>query len=169
MSGATANLPQPPDDDRTVAVLAVSPNPETVARLRGIFQHTKWVIHAASDCKGSLSFLEKHEVAVVICERRMPDGSWKDLLEKVNALTAPPLVIVTSQDADDALWAEVLNEGGYDVLARPFVSSEVTRIVSLAWLHWKSGRDKRRKKAGRASDSSSTAGSAGAPYQAAGA
>jgi DNA-binding NtrC family response regulator len=169
MPGATVNFPKVPNDDRTVAVLAVSPNAETLARLRGIFQHTKWVIHDASDCKASLNLLKKREIPVVICERRMPDGTWKDLLEKVNALAMPPLVIVTSHDADDALWSEVLNEGGYDVLAKPFVSSEVTRIVSLAWLHWKSAREKRKKKAGHASASGSGTGSADPHYHAAGA
>jgi len=39
--------------------------------------------------------------------------------------------------ADDALWAEVLNLGGYNVLAKPFDSREVFRVVGNAWLHWK--------------------------------
>jgi DNA-binding response OmpR family regulator len=44
---------------------------------------------------------------------------------------------VTSRLADDRLWAEVLNIGGYDVLAKPFVPAEVFRTISLAWLNWK--------------------------------
>ena len=38
---------------------------------------------------------------------------------------------------DDALWGEVLNLGAYDVLSKPFHRTEVTRIISLAWLYWK--------------------------------
>jgi DNA-binding response OmpR family regulator len=48
-----------------------------------------------------------------------------------------PLLIVTSRSADDALWAEVLNLGGYNVLAKPFDSREVFHVVANAWLHWK--------------------------------
>jgi DNA-binding NtrC family response regulator len=45
----------------------------------------------------------------------------------------PPNLIVTSRLADDELWAEVLNLGGYDVLAQPFDPQEVYRIVFQAW------------------------------------
>jgi len=31
----------------------------------------------------------------------------------------------------------VLNLGGYDVLPKPLEASEVTRVVSLAWMHWR--------------------------------
>jgi hypothetical protein len=62
----------------------------------------------------------------VICERSLPDGEWKDLLGKT------PRLIVTSYAADESLWAEVLNLGGYDVLAQPFDEQEVRRVVALA-------------------------------------
>jgi len=48
----------------------------------------------------------------------------------------PPLVIVTSHLADERLWAEALNLGAYDVLAKPFDAIEVGRILGLAWQHW---------------------------------
>jgi hypothetical protein len=63
---------------------------------------------------------------VVICERSLPDGDWKDLLGKT------PRLIVTSDAADEALWAEVLNLGGNDVLAQPFDEQEVRRVVAMA-------------------------------------
>jgi hypothetical protein len=43
---------------------------------------------------------------------------------------------VGSRSADEFLWAEALNLGAYDVLARPFEPSEVMRTLSLAWLQW---------------------------------
>ena len=42
------------------------------------------------------------------------------------------VLIVTSHAGDDALWAEVLNLGGYDVLAQPFDPSEVARVITSA-------------------------------------
>jgi len=45
--------------------------------------------------------------------------------------------------ADEVLWAEVLNLGGYDVLAKPFNSNEFIRVISMAWRRskseWKNG------------------------------
>jgi DNA-binding response OmpR family regulator len=58
-------------------------------------------------------------------------------LAAVAKLQSPPLIIVTSQFADECLWAEVLNLGGYDVLAKPFDSFEVIWLMSMAWRRWK--------------------------------
>jgi DNA-binding response OmpR family regulator len=41
-------------------------------------------------------------------------------------------LVVTSRMADEALWAEVLNMGGYDVLAQPLDTEEVTRVIGAA-------------------------------------
>jgi DNA-binding response OmpR family regulator len=64
-------------------------------------------------------------------------GGWKDLLESTQSLSNPPLLIVTSRHADERLWAEALNFGAYDVIAKPFYPIEVIRIVSLACLRWR--------------------------------
>ena len=66
------------------------------------------------------------EISVVISETHLPDGSWKDLLAHVMLRTASTALVVTSKLADEFLWAEVLNLGGYDVLAQPFDRDEVT-------------------------------------------
>ena len=77
-------------------------------------------------------YREVGDVCVVICEARLPDGGWKDILEDLSLLPDPPPLIVTSRFADEHLWAEVLNLGGYDVLLKPFDRQEVFRIVTGA-------------------------------------
>jgi DNA-binding NtrC family response regulator len=78
----------------------------------------------------------RREIGVVICERNLSPGSWIDVLEEVGLLQNAPSLIVTSRLADDRLWAEALNLGAYDVLAKPFERLELVRSVSSAWLHW---------------------------------
>jgi DNA-binding response OmpR family regulator len=46
------------------------------------------------------------------------------------------MFIVTSRLADDALSAEVLNVGGYDLLLKPFRAEEVIRVVHAAATQW---------------------------------
>jgi DNA-binding response OmpR family regulator len=145
MAGPFENLPEISPADKTVAVLAVSPYREDHARLRGIFTHSNWRIATASSCHEAIRFLQTNRMAVLVCERDLPDGSWKDLLEGLALLPFPPLLVVTSKQADDDLWAEVLNLGAYDVLSKPFDRAEVTRIISLAWLHWKDQMNLRRQ------------------------
>jgi len=137
MQGPLKNLPNWPAAPDGVAVLSISPDERDHASLRGVFSHTRWRLFEAPDCSEALDFLRRNPVGVVICESRLPDGGWRDLLEGVSGLPTSPLLIVASRNADDALWAEALNLGAYDVLSKPFQMVEVTRIVSLAWLYWK--------------------------------
>lgn len=145
-AGPVQNLPEISPADKTVAVLAVSPFAEDHQCLRSIFDHSNWRISEASNCKEAIQYLQTNRMAVLVSECRLPDGTWKDLLEALSLLPFPPLLVVASKNADDSLWAEVLNLGAYDVLSKPFDRAEVTRIISLAWLHWKEQMSLRRQK-----------------------
>jgi DNA-binding response OmpR family regulator len=132
--------------ERVVTVLAVSNCEEDRRSLRNIFQHSNWVMHEAACCRDARTILGKYSCAVVLCERHLPDGDWKQVLRMLESMEHPPLLVVTSHLADEVLWAEVLNLGGYDLLPKPFDQNEVVRTVSVAWLHWKdSHRELRRK------------------------
>jgi len=114
--------------------------------LRGILEFFKcdlaptceWRLNACRTLASALKALRKIRVPVVVCESDLQPGTWKEVLEELRTLPHPPYLIVTSRLADERLWAEALNLGAYDVLAKPFDGSEVTRIVSMAWLRWKS-------------------------------
>ena len=68
----------------------------------------------------------------ILTEAQLPDGRWTDVLELTHELGVFPAVIVTERLADDRFWAEVLNLGAYDLLAQPFDTGEVRRILSNA-------------------------------------
>lgn len=123
--------------DTAVWVLVVSPSDSDHRSFERIFSHTNWTLSHASGCREALRALERAPVSVVVCEARLPDGTWRDLLEALRAWPLPPLMIVTSDFADTVLWAEALNLGAYDFLAKPFNQPEVIQIISLAWLFWK--------------------------------
>jgi len=144
-AGPFQNLPEVPPADKTAAVLAVSSSDEDHINLARIFRDSNWVIHVARSCREAVNVLRRRELAVLLCEGSLPDGTWKDVLREISLLPVPPFLIVASRCADDALWGEALNLGAYDVLAKPFDRAEVTRIVSLAWLHWKEGRSRAKK------------------------
>ena len=119
-----------------VTVLSVSPTEEVHFSLQGIFNHSKWKLNKAHNLASALAFLRARQTPVVLCETDVLPGTWRDLLEQVTRVPNAPAVIVSSRLADDRLWAEALNLGAWDVLARPFVKSEVVQAVSAAWRHW---------------------------------
>jgi DNA-binding response OmpR family regulator len=125
-----------------VLVLSISPMEEDHFFLQNILNHgtidpsrTFEVNFCATLASGLLS-LRKRQFEVVVCERDLSPGSWKDVLEQVTILPDPPSLIVTSRLADERLWAEALNLGAYDVLAKPFDRTEAMRVVGAAWRAW---------------------------------
>ncbi len=130
--------------ERAVHVLVVSAAEEEHRFLRHLFDHTNWFIHTARCCGEAAELLRGRTIPVVLCDYDLPDGSWRNMLSVIESSQLPALLIVASHRADDFLWAEVLNLGGYDVLMKPYEPSEVVRVVSLAWLHWKNLRERAR-------------------------
>lgn len=128
----------------SVAVLAVLPDISDQKILHNLFNHSKWELRVVRTLQEAQVSLLDLRIGVVICESRFTDGhDWKDLLDHTARMRNPPPLIVTDRLADDSLWAEVLNLGGYDLLMKPFDSKEVYRVVSLAWLFWKDQFDRK--------------------------
>ena len=95
-----------------------------------------WQSHRVGNCREALEFLNQHHVPVVLSEAKLSDGSWREILNGMASLSEPPNLIVLSRLADDRLWAEVLNLGGYDVLMTPFAAEEVLRVTFAARHNW---------------------------------
>lgn len=122
--------------DLFVSALLVGSHPESRLLLHSVFKKQGWRLHEASDRKRALEYLERQPVQVVVADAEVPGWSWKRLLQDLQRMTKPPQLVVTSRLADDFLWSEVLNRGGYDVLAEPFEPEEVERVISSARRHF---------------------------------
>jgi DNA-binding response OmpR family regulator len=119
-----------------ISILLVSPHKEDHSSIRNILHNDSWEIKRATTAREANEYLDSNGPSIVICERDLPDGSWHDVLARSETLRHPPSMVVASRHADENLWGEVLNLGGYDVLIKPFDRSEVTRVVGMAWRHW---------------------------------
>jgi DNA-binding NtrC family response regulator len=128
-----AEFPQP----RTATMLlGVSSRREDHALLQWIFHDTNWELREARGYREALTILCNDRMPVIVCECCMPDGNWQDVLGQIVVLPNSPRLIVAACEGNERVGAEVLNLGGYDVLARPFDKTEVLRSVSRAWQNW---------------------------------
>jgi len=114
-----------------LAILSVSPIEEDHLSLEAIAGRSEWVLFKAHDPRSAMTLLQQHDIGVVIlC------GRWIEMLEHFKSVPKAPSLIVASRLADDHLWAEALNLGAWDVLAKPFDAGDVRRSVKSAWEHW---------------------------------
>jgi DNA-binding response OmpR family regulator len=112
-------------------VLFISAATEDHAALKRILQPMSWEVLEAECCDAGLQLLSRAPVTAVIADDILPDGDWRRVLTHTLSRPLPPKLIVASRLADEGLWAEVLNLGAYDLLAKPFDADEVRRVVSL--------------------------------------
>jgi CheY-like chemotaxis protein len=110
--------------------------PATPVLLREILLGLNWRIHEAQGAREVMQFLSERRVPVILCHCSFADGNGRDLVDRISGLPCPPRLVVTSELADDYLWKEVLNLGGYDVIAQPFRESEVVRTLTSALCQW---------------------------------
>jgi response regulator RpfG family c-di-GMP phosphodiesterase len=120
----------------SVSALLVGQYPEDRLLMHDVFRQLGWRLFEAQNRKRALECLGRNPVHVVIAESDVSGWSWKNLLDHLRRCVPSPQLIVASRTADDSLWAEVLNVGGYDVLAQPFNRDEVERVIAAARRHF---------------------------------
>ncbi|MCZ2075813.1 MAG: response regulator [Bryobacterales bacterium] len=119
-------------------VLAISSDPDDHFGLAQVCSHSGWGFLSVHSGRLALKTIQSNRIAAVVCERDLPDGNWRVVFDELEGFPGAPLVIVVSRFADDALWAEVLNMGGYDVLLKPFEPKELMWSLTSAYRHWES-------------------------------
>lgn len=118
----------------TVTILSVSADCNDHAELQHSLAGTNCRTITASSLQDGLRLLRKGGISVVVCDSRLGDGAWRKILN-VNGIpsaSSSPALIVSSCTADEYLWAEVLNLGGFDVIAKPFERDELRHVVQSA-------------------------------------
>ena len=116
------------------AAILISPFDQDHKLLHSLFVEQGWKLYGTGCLQSALSLLRKSVAPIVITEKELPAGNWKDVLGAVSLLPESPRVVVTSLHADDYLWAEALNLGAYDVLAKPIERTEAMRVLNSVWI-----------------------------------
>jgi len=114
------------------SVLYVGANHDELVSLRRILPAALWRAQHALTATAAIRELRLVNYDVVLCEKELEDATWAEILEIVAGVPAGPVLVVASLFADEQLWAEALNLGAYDVLAKPFEAAEVNRVLLSA-------------------------------------
>jgi DNA-binding response OmpR family regulator len=132
MSAVLQNLPYVENGPEGFSVFLITTDAQDPASLRRVLPRGQWRIITCGSVSDAAAKIDVASPSVVLCESDLPEGNWKHVLSLLQAKDAPPPLLVISRHADERLWAEVLNLGGYDVLLKPFDPSEVTRVLAMA-------------------------------------
>lgn len=124
-----------------IRVLSLMPLEEDHENLKQILAGPRWALHEVVTLAAATAYLRGNDLSLVLCDADASPDAWKELLRLIAGTRDAPLLIVSSRLADERLWAEALNLGAYDVLAKPFEAAEVIRVLTHAWLRWTRERE----------------------------
>ena len=119
----------------------VTPYDDELETLQPVLEAHHCTLALAKTRTQALPLLNAPHCGIIIIDSALP-GGWKILLQDVQTRTHPPAVIVVAHVGDERLWAEVLNLGCYDVLAKPLDRAEVDYVISAACRHWEAVRSR---------------------------
>lgn len=106
-------------------VLVTSQSRDDLRRMREILDGTGWVVSWARTAQDAVKMNIERGFDVVLSDSGLSDTTWQNLLNALNELSRPPLMVVISSLPDRQLWAEAINLGVHDVLAKPLCTEEV--------------------------------------------
>jgi len=110
-------------------ILYLSAGHDDARRLSLMLNDLPMDIDHAANLKQARAMLRQSDYDIILSEGSLSDGTWIDSLHLSRDSARDLKVIVTDPHADARFWAEALNLGAYDVLAQPFYSPEVRRIL----------------------------------------
>jgi DNA-binding NtrC family response regulator len=89
-------------------------------------------VHTIEDSRKVLSFLENHEVAVIVLDIRMPYLSGMELLPQITKkFPGLPVIIMTALNDTDT-ETECIKAGAFDYLSKPLERDQFVSIVKKA-------------------------------------
>ena len=116
-------------------ILVLSGRRDEARLLTQMLHDLPLTLEVAENVEQARAKLPRDDYQAVLTEASLPDGDWLDVLHLIRECPHEANVVVTSPQADAALWAHALNLGVYDVIAQPYYEPEVRRILTNACGH----------------------------------
>jgi two-component system response regulator PilR (NtrC family) len=113
-------------------VLLACTDPESRQTLNSLLGQCGMQTVVSSSVRESRRILARGGVAMVFCEARLADGSFREVLRQAGARHQRVPVVVASRLDDTNQYLEAMRLGAFDFIACPYRRSEVEWIVQNA-------------------------------------
>ena len=109
--------------------LVVSSDEDVVQELAEITEECGLAAFLAFTVGEGKRILEKKRVSVVVCDDRLIDGQYADILSETARLRLKTPVIVVSPTGDWSDYLKAISAGAFDYLAFPAIPGDLARTV----------------------------------------
>jgi DNA-binding NtrC family response regulator len=140
-------LPEGPAEaarEHELKVLFVSSRDADAEVLARALEGTRWRVIRARSCPEAVPLLAAHFFPVIIRDEQCCDLGCIHAIRCAQTGLYPAPLIVATPSPQFRVWEDVIDRGGFEVLARPFDAANVRKIVEFAYKHWCQGDIRRR-------------------------
>ena len=110
---------------RPAQILVASTEPENRRVLTAILNREGFDTICASRVSECQEVLAGQNIRLVFCDRRLPDGAYRDVLAITRSLSRKVRLVVTSRLADWDEYLEALQLGAFELIVSPCQPSDV--------------------------------------------
>ena len=118
--------------ERRPQALIVSEDLENRETLVDILSREGWDALCVSRISKCREMLSTDDFALVFCDRRLPDGTYLEVLAFTQSLSQEPRLVVTSRNADWEQYLEALRYGAFELIVSPCKGSDVVWVLGQA-------------------------------------
>lgn len=111
------------------SVLVVTPSPNDFDLIASILAAEELeVLPANCLLEAVLHQVAKPDPYVVVYDTDSPE-EWRQALQRFLTIRRQTRVVLVSRLADDQMWMDVLDNGGFDLVMKPFQPVEIRSVV----------------------------------------
>jgi DNA-binding NtrC family response regulator len=104
-------------------VLVVCSDPECSSMLLGVIKDYGLEASATRNIRQARAHLQEPDLALVLCESSLPDGSFRDLFDASAWRTSPLRFVVLVRDEED--YSEAMRLGAFEAIPTPCRRSDI--------------------------------------------
>lgn len=116
-----------------VGVVLASSKPDDLNSLGIFLAGSAWALINVQTCREAEQAVRHGPVPIVLCDLAFEDQPWQETLEKLRLTRDGACIILLADESAGDLASEVVQQGGFDLLFRPFEREQVFQTLFFAY------------------------------------
>jgi AmiR/NasT family two-component response regulator len=122
---------------RKIPVLMITSRPEDEAELKELLHNSPGELETLPRIEDPAAALRAAAVPLVLFDGSTADTQWREEMKALIQSRRNACVILLTNVSDQYLWEEVVQQGGFDLLTRPFRKEQVFSTLLFAYTHFR--------------------------------
>ena len=110
-------------------ILALSMSLDDRLLLEQLAKRRDWTLRFTHSPQEGFTLATQSHFEVVLCDRNQYGYPWREVIDRLASISPQSCILLVSPVKEDYLWRDVLQQGGYDVLARPLREPAVLHAI----------------------------------------